>query len=120
MWAFGLDSSARQRLTAERWAQFSITPIVQRRLTLQTTGNLPVNRLLPVPVESSTTLRTLEATRQQAGRTVVDEGVREIKGARLSQMRRILNDVPFHTLDARTGAQNLLDEQNAGAGDGRP
>jgi hypothetical protein len=120
VWAFGRNSSARQRDSAERWARFSITPIVQRRLTLQTSGNLPVNLQLPVPVESSSTLRTLEATRQQAGRTQVAATVREIDGEQLAQMRRLINDVAFQTLAPQTAAETLLDGLITGAGDGRP
>lgn len=120
VWAFGRNSSAHQRATAEHWAHFSITPIVQRRLTLQTTGNLPVNLQLPVPVDSSTILRTLETTRQQAGRAMVAEAVHEIDRERLTQMRRLINDVAFQTLAPQTAARNLLEALLAGTGDGRP
>ncbi|MEX1325044.1 MAG: hypothetical protein AB1Z21_12765, partial [Synechococcaceae cyanobacterium] len=120
VWAFGRNSSARQQDTAELWTRFSITPIVQRRLTLQTSGNLPVNLQLPVPVESSATLRTLEATRQQAGRAPGAEAVRGIDGERLTQMRRLINDVAFQTLAPRTAAQTLIDSLITGAAEGRP
>jgi arabinogalactan oligomer / maltooligosaccharide transport system substrate-binding protein len=109
VWAFGSNSSARQRRTAERWTSFSITPIVQRRLTLQTRGSLPVNQVLPVPVDSSAILRTLEATRQQASRTAVADVMREIDGEQLAQMQRLINDVAFQTLAPETAAEHLFE-----------
>lgn len=120
VWAFGRNSSARQRDTAERWARFSITPTVQRRFTLQTSGNLPVNLLFPVPVDTSATLRTLETTRQQASRSPVAEVVRGMDRNQLALMRRLINDVAFQTMAPGAAAERLVKGLIAGAGTGRP
>jgi hypothetical protein len=120
VWAFGRNSSARQRRTAERWTSFSVSPIVQRRLTLQTTGILPVNLQVPVPVESSATLRTLETTRQQAGLGPQAEALFRIDDERLADLRRVINDVAYETIAPETGADRLLEGLIAGAREARP
>lgn len=118
VWAFGRNSSDGQRRTAELWTRFTITPPLQRRLILETSGNLPVNRNLPLPVESSAVLRTLEETRRRAASGLLAESVSRLDGPRLAQMRRSINDAVFQTVPTAVAAGELLDELS-GAASGR-
>lgn len=120
VWAFGTNSSARQRSTAERWAQFSLTPGVQRRLTLQTEGNLPTNLRLPVPVESSAILRTLEETRQQVDAAEVEVTLRLLDGEDNRQIRRLITDAAFQTISPQAASSGLLEVLMATAGGPQP
>ena len=63
--ALGSDSSPPQRKLALDLAELSLTPLVQRDLTLQSRMVLPVNRFVPVPVASSGRLAALEQAQRQ-------------------------------------------------------
>ena len=63
--AFGTNSSPAQRHIATTLARFSINPLVQRNLTLQS-DVLPVNRFVPAPAASSAILRSMVASAEQA------------------------------------------------------
>lgn len=65
VWAFGLDSSARQRQMASDLVQLSLEPFLQRRLVLDSQEVLPVNRSVQTPVASSGVLAALAEAQQQ-------------------------------------------------------
>lgn len=65
VWGFGRDSSARQRHIAEDLAALSLSPVLQRALTLTSRSLLPVNRYVPLPVASSGRLAALAAAEKQ-------------------------------------------------------
>ena len=64
-WAFGRDSSPRQRQLAEELALLSLNPMLQRRITLANQSTLPVNRLVSIPYADSGRLAALGQARQQ-------------------------------------------------------
>lgn len=65
VWAFGLDSSPRQRQNAADLAELSVDPLLQRRYVLESQEVLPVNLAVETPVASSGVLAALaEAQRQ--------------------------------------------------------
>ena len=64
--ALGRDSSRAQRSMALQLAHFSIQPLVQRSLTLETLSFLPVNPRVNVPVQSSTALAAMVQAERQA------------------------------------------------------
>jgi ABC-type glycerol-3-phosphate transport system substrate-binding protein len=66
VFAFGTNSSARQRRAAEALAAFTINPQVQRSLIVTNREVLPVNRHVQMPVESSSELAALVTSHQQA------------------------------------------------------
>jgi maltose-binding protein MalE len=66
VFAFGRNSSPRQRRAAEALAAFTINPQVQRSFIVRTGEVLPVNRHVQVPVESSSELAALVTAQQQA------------------------------------------------------
>jgi hypothetical protein len=63
--ALGSDSSPPQRKLALDLAELSLTPLLQRALTLQNRMVLPVNRFVLVPVASSGRLAALEQAQRQ-------------------------------------------------------
>ena len=65
VWAFGTDSSPRQRLLAEKLARLSIDPMLQRQITLQSQATLPVNRYTDVPVSDSGRLTAMAEAQVQ-------------------------------------------------------
>ena len=65
VWAFGLDSSARQQQRAVDLVKLSVDPFLQRRIVVDSQEVLSVNRLVPTPVASSGVLAALaEAIKQ--------------------------------------------------------
>jgi hypothetical protein len=66
VFAFGTNSSPRQRRAAEALATFTINPQVQRSILVRTREVLPVNRHVQVPVETSSELAALVTAQQQA------------------------------------------------------
>lgn len=65
VWSFGRDSTPRQRQQAEDLAALSLSPILQRSLTLASRSVLPVNRFVSLPVASSGQLAALAAADSQ-------------------------------------------------------
>ncbi len=66
MWAYGRNSSARQRQAAEQLVRFSLNPPVQRTMTLRGRTLLPVSREAPLPVASSARLAALVTAERQS------------------------------------------------------
>lgn len=64
-WAFGRDSSPRQRQLAKELALLSLNPMLQRQITLANQSTLPVNGLVSVPFADSGRLAALGQAQQQ-------------------------------------------------------
>jgi arabinogalactan oligomer/maltooligosaccharide transport system substrate-binding protein len=64
--AFGANSSPGQRRIAMEMARFSVNPLVQRNLTLESQDLLPVNRFVPAPTASSAVLKSMVVSAEQA------------------------------------------------------
>ncbi|MEB3255192.1 MAG: hypothetical protein VKJ05_02260 [Synechococcaceae cyanobacterium] len=65
VWAFGTDSSPRQRQLAEALARLSVDPMLQRQITLTNQATLPVNRFTSVPVAASGRLAAMALAQEQ-------------------------------------------------------
>lgn len=65
VWAFGLDSSPRQRAYASDLARLSVDPLLQRRYVLESREVLPVNLAVETPVASSGVLAALAEAQNQ-------------------------------------------------------
>lgn len=65
VWAFGLDSSPRQRQNAADLAELSVDPLLQRRYVLESQEVLPVNTTVETPVASSGVLAALAQAQLQ-------------------------------------------------------
>ena len=64
-WAFGRDSSPRQRRLAEELALLSVNPMLQRQITLANQSTLPVSGLVSIPFADSGRLAALCQAQQQ-------------------------------------------------------
>lgn len=65
VWAFGPNSSSRQRALAVELATLSLNPLVQRDVMIASGVVLPANRFVPVPVTSSSRLAVLARAMDQ-------------------------------------------------------
>lgn len=65
VWAFGTDSSPRQRRLAEALARLSVDPMLQRQITLVNQATMPVNRFTNVPVAGSGRLAAMALAQEQ-------------------------------------------------------
>jgi len=64
--ALGRNSSAVQREMSLEMIRFTLAPLVQRALTLESLSFLPANPNVSVPVQSSSVLQAMVESRQQA------------------------------------------------------
>ena len=60
VWALGTNSSANQEHIATALASFSLNPLAQFRISLNSDELIPVNRKVVIPVNRSNFLRTME------------------------------------------------------------
>lgn len=66
MWVFGRNSSPGQKRIAEAFTRFSLSPVMQRYLTLHTQEMLPVNREVSMPTGGSPVLQAMVTSEQQS------------------------------------------------------
>lgn len=64
--AFGSDSTQQQRLAAQRFASYVMSPIVQQNLSRQSAAYLPANRLVKRPQGYAQTFNAMIQAREQA------------------------------------------------------
>jgi hypothetical protein len=64
--ALGRNSSGAQREMSLEMIRFTVAPLVQRALTLDSLSFLPANPRVSVPVQSSSVLQAMVTSRQQA------------------------------------------------------
>lgn len=107
--ALGRDSSPAQRSLALELARFSIQPLVQRGLTLDTLSFLPVNPRVSVPVQSSSTLAAMQQAEQQA--RGLEESLVKLQGgdpllARLQ--KEVIVPLVFAVLEPEVATDRLI------------
>jgi hypothetical protein len=90
-------------------AHFSIQPLVQRSLTLETLSFLPVNPRVTVPVQSSTALAAMVQAERQALvlhkiRTSLQDGSQELR--RLNE--EVIVPLVFDSLAPEEATRRLL------------
>lgn len=110
-WAFGRDSSPRQRQLAEELALLSLNPMLQRQITLANQSTLPANGLVSVPFADSGRLAALGQAQQQvlANRRVL---ALPLSADRLDTMVQRIEELVYEVitgvLSPRQGAEALL------------
>jgi hypothetical protein len=116
-WAFGTDSSPRQRQLAEDLARLSINPLLQRQISLTSQSMLPVNRFVSIPYADSGRLAAMGKAQEQflanarlLGLPFSSERVRVV----LPQMEDLLYQVMTGLISPRQGAEVLLDLEKEG------
>jgi arabinogalactan oligomer/maltooligosaccharide transport system substrate-binding protein len=107
-WSFGRNSSPRQRRTAEAFASFSTNPLVQRNLTIGSRANLPVNRFVQVPVQSSEELRVLVAAKEQANDSLSIASLVRGRPEVLSQAQDTISQLVFGELTPEQAASRFI------------
>ncbi|MEB3360719.1 MAG: extracellular solute-binding protein [Synechococcaceae cyanobacterium] len=108
VWVFGRDSSPGQRRLAEDFVRFSLTPTMQRFLTLHTRSMLPVSREVEPPSGGSPVLRAMVASEQQSW---VREAIGpELRGddPRLERQRRLFLSLIYSELSPEQVLQKLM------------
>jgi maltose-binding protein MalE len=111
-WAFGRDSSPRQRRLAEELALLSLNPMLQRQTTLSTQSTLPVNRSVSVPIAASGRLAAMGQAQQQVlanGRVFAVRFSADRIATLLPSMEDLVYEVVTGVLSPRQGAESLLD-----------
>jgi hypothetical protein len=110
-WAFGRDSSPRQRRLAEELALLSLNPMLQRQITLISQSTLPINRLVSIPYADSGQLAALGQAQQQ----LQDNGLllglpfsAERMETLLPSIEELVYGVITGVLSPREGAEALL------------
>jgi arabinogalactan oligomer / maltooligosaccharide transport system substrate-binding protein len=99
VWAFGRDSSPRQKRLAEDLALLSLNPMLQRQITLANQSTLPVNRFVSIPFASSGRLAAMGQAQEQ----VRDNG--RVLGLPLSadRLRSLMPPIEELTYQVMTG-----------------
>jgi arabinogalactan oligomer/maltooligosaccharide transport system substrate-binding protein len=111
VFAFGLDSSARQRKQAAELVRLSVDPYMQRRLVLESQEVLPVNRFVETPVASSGVLAALsEAFRQVDTAPVLLRKPYDVRHLNivLPQIEALIQQVVMGVVTPEEGAKQLL------------
>jgi arabinogalactan oligomer/maltooligosaccharide transport system substrate-binding protein len=107
--SLGRNSSPRQRAMALALTEFSITPLLQRNLTLASLSLLPVNPHVNVPVQSSQVLAALvEARRQGASGEPL---LAHLHGddPRVSQLDAVLVPLVFGVISPEAATEQVMD-----------
>jgi maltose-binding protein MalE len=111
-WAFGRDSSPRQRQLAEELVLLSLDPMLQRKITLATESTLPVNQSVAIPVAASGRLAAMAQAQQQLmvkGRVLALPLSADGIARMLPRIEELVYQVITGELSPRQGAELLLD-----------
>lgn len=113
-WAFGRDSSPRQRRLAEELSLLSLNPMLQRQITLANLSTLPVNRSVSIPFAASGRLAAMGQAQKQV---LAKERVFALPfsadrvAVLLPPMEELIYQVMTGVLTPAQGARALLDLQ---------
>ncbi len=106
--SLGSDSSPAQRAMALALARFSVQPLVQRSLTLETLSFLPANPHVSVPVQSSSDLAAMVQAEDQA--SGLEDTLAGLHGGdpRLAQVNAVIVPLVFAVLEPAEAVERLL------------
>jgi len=93
--ALGRNSSRAGRQRALRLSRFTLSPIIQRTITVGTKTFLPANRHVRVPVLSSTLLAAMVAASEQGRRSDPVLGTIHNGDRRLPALQGLINELVF-------------------------
>ena len=108
MWVFGRNSSPRQQRIAEAFTRFSLSPVMQRYLTLHTQEMLPVNREVSMPTGGSPVLQAMVTSELQS--RAADGMSNQLRSGdpRLEKVSALLMQLIFAERDPRQSRGELL------------
>ena len=109
VWAYGRNSSHRQRRVAEALVNFTLSSPAQRGFTIQTQGGLPVSTEATLPVASSSNLAALITAQQQARQA--HELTESLIGLHTEKatLNRTLTRFRYGGLDSAEAASSLIE-----------
>jgi maltose-binding protein MalE len=107
--ALGRNSSARQREMALALVEFSVTPLLQRNLTLESLSMLPVNPHVTVPVQSSQVLSALVESREQGANS--EPLLSHLHGddPRVEKLEAVLTPLVFGVIPPESALEQVID-----------
>jgi arabinogalactan oligomer/maltooligosaccharide transport system substrate-binding protein len=106
--ALGRNSSPRQRQMALALTQFSITPLLQRNLTLESLSLLPVNPHVNVPVQSSQVLTALVQAKEQAANSAPLLSHLHSDDPRVAQLEAVLVPLVFGVITPEMARDQVI------------
>jgi len=106
--ALGRNSSARARERALAFARYTVNPLTQRSLTLNSQITLPANRFVSVPVQSSQTLATLVQAADQGRQANALVALVHNNDPRLPELQNLLTDLVFGELRVPAATTRLI------------
>ncbi|QPN60617.1 extracellular solute-binding protein [Synechococcus sp. CBW1002] len=104
----GKGSSPDQRRIAKAMASFAINPLIQRSMTIGTFSLLPVNRFVPPPVSSSSTLEALVESQRQSNATEPLLDLLHAGDPRLEALAQTLVQLVFGALSPEAATEALI------------
>ena len=108
VWALGGNSTPASRRLAIAFSRYSVNPLVQRDLTVDSQTVLPANRFVQVPVMSSSVLRAMVTSAQQgrqSNRLLPLLGSGDPRRARLQP---VVNALVFGEMKPAAAASDLI------------
>lgn len=108
VWVFGRDSSPNQRQIAEDFVRFSLSPMMQRFLTLHTEQMLPVSREVSMPTGGSPVLRAMVRSEQQSRAADGISNRLRSGDPRLEQVKTLLLKLIFAELTAEQARSDVV------------
>ena len=108
LFALGKNSSGAGRAQALAFANFSITPLSQRNLSLGSQTVLPANRFVGIPTNSSKTLAAMAVAAKQGQQ--VNTLTKQLHNNldRLERTQSVINALVFSTQSPVAGGQELV------------
>ena len=106
--ALGINSSGAQREMAIALSRYSLRPLVQRNMALESEVFLPVNRHVTMPVESSGTLATLEAAGRQGEDAAALLARLHAADPRVAQLEQVLVALVFGSIEPEQALASTL------------
>ena len=106
--ALGRNSSPRARQRALAFAKYLVSPLNQRRMTLNSQITLPANRFVNVPVQSSRRLATLVQAAEQGRQANPLVAVVHTNDQRLPKLQGLITDLVFSDLNVSTATAQLI------------
>ena len=107
--ALGRNSSPRARQSALAFANYLVSPLTQRSMTLNSPITLPANRFVSVPVQSSQRLATLVEAADQGRQANPLVAIIHTNDRRLPKLQGLITDLVFGDLNVGTATAQLIE-----------
>ena len=106
--ALGTNTSHSSRERALAFSRFSVNPLSQRSLTLDSQVVLPANRFVGVPVSSSAVLSAMVTSAQQGNQTKTLAELMHSNDPRMAEIQTLLTTLVFGEMQPTKAGQSLV------------